>query len=174
MSKALSDLQVFIQTVFKVNTISLSIGQWVKCCTHLGVMGSTLKTKMLFRSQEVCKNISGEPNRSICPLLCLGVGVTEVYRANFPLHKVRTVEVPQIQFVDKVVPVVQKVQKQIEMPQFQLVQKMAEVPQVQKVRKMVEVPPVQIVQKVVEAPHLVDLQTAELQRLPTGGWKSSS
>ena len=59
VSKALSDLQVFIQTVFKVNTISLSIGQWVKLCTHLVVMGSNLKTKMLFHSQEVCKNISG-------------------------------------------------------------------------------------------------------------------
>jgi len=118
VSKALSDLQVFIQTVFKVNTISLSIGQWVKLCTHLVVMGSNLKTKMLFHSQEVCKNISGEPNRSICPLLCLGVGVTEVYRANFPLHKVKTVEVPQVQFVDKVVqvPMIQKVQKMVEVP----------------------------------------------------------
>ena len=151
VSKALSDLQVFIQTVFKVNTISLSIGQWVKLCTHLVVMASNLKTKMLFHSQEVCKNISGEPNRSICPLLCLGVGVTEVYRANFPLHKVKTIEVPQIQFMDKVV----------------------EVPVIQKVEKHVEVPQVQFVQKVVEAPHLVDLQTAELQRLPTGGLKSS-
>merc|ERR1719284_1005822 len=88
----------------------------------------------------------------------------------------KTVEVPQLQFIDKVVdipvvaqrqiPMVQTVQKTIEIPQLQYVDKVVDVPvvqvvqvpQVQVVEKTVEIPQLQIVEKIVEIPEIQTVQ----------------
>merc|ERR1712135_84199 len=72
--------------------------------------------------------------------------------------------VPQLQFIDKVVdipvvaqrqiPMVQTVQKTIEIPQLQYVDKVVDVPVVQ----VVQVPQVQIVEKTVEIPEIQMVQ----------------
>merc|ERR1711945_20320 len=84
--------------------------------------------------------------------------------------------VPQVQFIDKVVdipvvaqrqiPMVQTVQKTIEIPQLQYVDKVVDVPvvqvvqvpQVQVVEKTVEIPQLQIVEKIVEIPEIQTVQ----------------
>merc|ERR1712012_1319198 len=80
----------------------------------------------------------------------------------------KTVEVPQLQFIDKVVdipvvaqrqiPMVQTVQKTIEIPQLQYVDKVVDVPEVQVVEKTVEIPQLQIVEKIVEIPEIQTVQ----------------
>merc|ERR1719480_232117 len=80
----------------------------------------------------------------------------------------RTVEIPQVQYVDKVVdipvqkqrqvPMVQTVQKTVEIPQIQYidvpvpVQKQRQVPMVQTVQETVEIPQIQYIDKVVAVP----------------------
>merc|ERR1712122_408361 len=56
----------------------------------------------------------------------------------------KTIEIPQLQYIDKVVdvPVVQVVQ----VPQVQVVEKTVEIPQLQIVEKIVEIPEIQTVQ----------------------------
>merc|ERR1711916_74501 len=82
----------------------------------------------------------------------------------------KTVEVPQLQFIDKVVdipveaqrqiPMVQTVQKTIEIPQLQYIDKVVDVPVVQ----VVQVPQVQVVEKTVEIPQSSQLRQCRSPR----------
>merc|ERR1712209_380195 len=56
----------------------------------------------------------------------------------------KTVEVPQLQFIDKVVDIPVVAQRQI--PMVQTVEKTVEIPQLQIVEKIVEIPEIQTVQ----------------------------
>merc|ERR1719273_2819188 len=55
----------------------------------------------------------------------------------------KTVEVPQVQYIDKVVDV--PVVRVVDIPQVQVVEKIVDIPQVQVVEKIVEVPEFQTV-----------------------------
>merc|ERR1719220_3065366 len=84
----------------------------------------------------------------------------------------KTVEVPQIEYVDnhvhspvqkhRHVPVVQKVQKTVEVNVIETIEKIVdvpvvkqvEVPQIQTIEKIVEVPYLQTVEKIVEVPQI--------------------
>merc|ERR1711920_602016 len=90
----------------------------------------------------------------------------------------RTVEVPQVQYIDRVVdvpvvkqrqvPSIQKVQKPVTVPVIETVEKIVdvpvikqvEIPQIQTIEKVVEIPQVQTVEKVVEIPEVQTLAGA--------------
>ena len=92
-----------------------------------------------------------------------------------------TVEVPQLQFIDKAVdvpvvvqrqvPIVQKVQKTVEVPQAQSTNKMMnapvimdrQVPAIQVVHKVVEVPQTQFIDRVVDTPVVQQRQVPTVQ-----------
>merc|ERR1712064_129760 len=76
----------------------------------------------------------------------------------------KMVEVPQLQFIDRVVdipvvqqrqvPTVQTVQQTIEIPQMQYIDKVVDVPVVQ----VMQVPQLQVVEKIVEIPEIQTVQ----------------
>jgi len=85
------------------------------------------------------------------------------------VHK--TVEVPLIQYIDKIVdvPMIQKFQETVEVPEIQYIDKIVEVPLIQKVQNIVEVPEIQYIDKIVEVPmnqkvqKTVEVEVPEIQ-----------
>merc|ERR1712084_55842 len=93
----------------------------------------------------------------------------------------KTVEVPQVQYIDRVVdvpvvkqrhvPSVQKVQKTVEVPQVQYIDRVVDVPVVkqrhvpaiQKVQKPVTVPVIETVEKIVDVPVIKQVEVPQVQ-----------
>merc|ERR1712083_283732 len=95
----------------------------------------------------------------------------------------RTVEVPQIQYIDRVVdvpvvkqrqvPSIQKVQRTVEVPQVQYIDRVVDVPvmkqrhvpSIQKVQKPVMVPVIQTVEKIVDVPVIKQVEVPQIQTI---------
>merc|ERR1740116_623612 len=95
----------------------------------------------------------------------------------------KTVEVPQVQHVDKIidvpvvkqveVPQIQKIPKTVEVPQIQYIDKVVDipvvkqrqVPMVQKIQKTVDVPQIQYLDKIVDVPVVKHVEVPQVQTI---------